>query len=99
IPMNVNAGKASSLSLVSCMHNTSGCMSASHCSTRSRRAFNELTFQVAIRTDATVANCRPEDYADLALRRVGLTTSGASGAVAAAGAFLEARFFAGGGDV
>src|SRR4029079_17888781 len=89
-------GKASSLSLVSCMHNTSGCMSASHCSTRSRRAFNELTFQVAIRTGATVSNCRRADYADLARRRVALTGSCTSGtATASAATFLAARFFAG----
>src|SRR5882672_5933085 len=43
------AGNAESASLVSCMQRTSGCAYASHSSTRGRRAFSELTFQVAIR--------------------------------------------------
>src|SRR3954451_19015613 len=93
--MNVNAGNASSLSFVSCMHSTSGCMSAIHCSTRSRRAFSELTFQVAIRTVATVANCQRRAYADLARRRVALTGSGAWGGAMTATACFEARFLAG----
>ena len=78
------------------MHNTSGCMSAIHCSTRSRRAFSELTFQVAIRTAATVANCQRTSYADLARRRVALTGSGTGGASITATAAFEARFLAGG---
>src|SRR3954451_9040377 len=94
--MKVNAGNASSLSFVSCMHNTSGCMSAIHCSTRSRRAFSELTFQVAIRTAATVANCQRTSYADLARRRVALTGSDTCGASIAATAAFDARFLAGG---
>src|SRR3954467_9766490 len=93
--MNVNAGNASSLSFVSCMHSTSGCMSAIHCSTRSRRAFSELTFQVAIRTVATVANCQRTTYADLARRRVALAVWGGGGAAMTATAFFEARFLAG----
>ncbi len=46
----VSAGKASSASFVSCRHNTSGSHSAIHASTRSSRADNEFTFQVATRT-------------------------------------------------
>src|SRR5205823_14616665 len=37
-------------SFVSCMHKMSGRAWASHSSTRGKRAFSELTFQVAIRT-------------------------------------------------
>lgn len=48
------AGKASSAIFVSCRHTTSGDMSASHASRRGRRAFRELTFQVATRTLPTV---------------------------------------------
>src|SRR3954465_3809322 len=77
------------------MHSTSGCMSAIHCSTRSRRAFSELTFHVAIRTVATVANCQRTTYADLARRRVALTGSGTCGAAMTATACFEARFLAG----
>src|SRR3954453_2845610 len=93
--MNVNAGNASSLTLVSCMHNTSGCMSAIHCSIRSRRALSELTFHVAIRTVATVANRQRNTYADLARRRVAFTGSASWGASMTATACFEARFLAG----
>src|SRR5436190_276398 len=44
------AANQSSASLVSCRHRTSGCAYWSHSSTRGRRAFSELTFQVAKRT-------------------------------------------------
>src|SRR4051812_21268968 len=96
MPMNVSAGNASSLTLVSCMHNTSGCMSTIHCSIRSRRAFSELTFHVAIRTVATVANRQRNTYADLARRRVAFTGSATWGASMTATACFEARFLAGG---
>src|SRR5438552_9756892 len=46
----VSCGNESSASLVSCRHRTSGCAYWSHSSTRGRRAFSELTFQVAKRT-------------------------------------------------
>src|SRR3954447_16812739 len=45
----VSAGNAASASFVSCMQSTSGSHSASHASTRGRRALRELTFQVAMR--------------------------------------------------
>ena len=48
---NASAGNASSAYFVSCMHNTSGFAYSSHSSTRGWRAFNELTFHVAIRID------------------------------------------------
>ena len=49
---NASAGKALSASFVSCMHRTSGCAYPSQSSTRAKRAFSELTFQVAIRIAA-----------------------------------------------
>ena len=51
----VIAGNALSASLVSWRHTTSGSTSSSHDSTRNRRAFSELTFQVARRTRPTIA--------------------------------------------
>src|SRR5713101_6407250 len=53
-PENARLGNASSASFVSWRHNTSGCAYTSHSSTRSWRAFSELTFQVAIRTGQTL---------------------------------------------
>src|SRR5664279_2236698 len=51
--LNGIAGAASSASFVSCISRTSGFFSASHSSTRSRRALSELTFHVAMRIRAS----------------------------------------------
>src|SRR6266496_2638956 len=45
---NTSTGAAASVSFVSCMRSTSGRARSSHQRTLSRRAFSELTFQVAI---------------------------------------------------
>src|SRR5439155_17253332 len=58
---NASAGASESASLVSCMSSTSGFARSSHHRTLSRRAFRELTFQVAIRT----GNCFSERRADV----------------------------------
>src|SRR2546427_2359199 len=50
-----SVGASGSASLVSCMSSTSGRARSSHQVTFSRRAFSELTFQVAIRTGRIVA--------------------------------------------
>jgi len=47
--LNVLTGASASPSLVSCIRSTSGFARSSHHMTFSRRAFSELTFQVAIR--------------------------------------------------
>src|SRR5438128_2828517 len=47
---NASAGASGSASLVSCISSTSGRARSSHHVTLSRRAFSELTFQVAILT-------------------------------------------------
>src|SRR5207245_56744 len=52
-------GVAVSASFVSCIRSTSGRARASHHSTLSRRAFSELTFQVAIRTDPRLPRAGP----------------------------------------
>ena len=49
------SANASSASFVSCRQTTSGRRSSSQGSSRGRRCLTELTFQVAIRTDPTVA--------------------------------------------
>src|SRR5215831_8012063 len=47
--LNVSTGASASASFVSCIRSTSGFVRSSHHMTFSRRAFSELTFQVAIR--------------------------------------------------
>ena len=54
------AGKAVSASLVSCMHRTSGCALGQPLLDPRRRAFSELTFQVARRTPPTLADEPPD---------------------------------------
>ena len=75
------------------MRRTSGRARASHHSTLSRRAFSELTFQVAIRTDPRLPRAGPPW---LVLRAARLTPPGAEGphrGTAAAGvASALARF-------
>lgn len=90
----MSAGKASSASFVSCMHRTSGWISANHASTRGSRTFSELTFHVARRTPPTVYGERRDhpDQAGAAAafferdRVVGLAAGTAGGADAAFGA-------------
>src|SRR5438034_7516812 len=52
---NASSGIASSLTLVSCMHRTSGPIASSQASTLSRRAFSESTFPVARRIGSSLA--------------------------------------------
>src|SRR6478736_1175607 len=83
------------------MHRTSGWMSASHSSTRGRRTFSELTFQVATRIPATVPTRRRDRHlvqvvgaaAFLRVRLAGAagSSTGAAGSTTTGAADLAAR--------